>query len=56
MKDDKKPSAPKPPPSTEEAIQLAKKAIDVQKQTSGKPPEEAEKEAKEDAERWRNEG
>lgn len=54
--DNKKPAGEKPAGSTEKDLDLARKAIELQKQTSGKPREEAEKDARRDAEKWRNEG
>jgi hypothetical protein len=42
--------------SAEERIKEGQKAIDVHKKISGKSKEEEEKNDKEDAEKWRNEG
>jgi hypothetical protein len=43
-------------PKEDDPVQMGRKAIEIQKMTCGKSKEEAEKEAAEDAERWRNEG
>jgi hypothetical protein len=49
-------SEKKPEAKEQDPVDQGKKAIEIQKRTSGKSQEEAEREEKEDEENWRNEG